>query len=336
LGYSTTASGHQGATALGHRTVASGSEGATALGSSTLASGSEGATALGSLTIASGSEGATALGYRSEATGVFGSTALGRTTLASGNFGATALGSNTFATGNSCLSVGTYNDSIVASETILSPLSPLFIVGNGDAGSGNESNAMVIQKNGNIGIGTNSPQSLIDVQGANQTELILSDFEDQVNIQLSTIDQGNDLWEISAKATVNGTPTERASIIFQYGQDSLFRIKGDGNATIAGTLSENSDIRLKKNIQPLSDVLSQLLDIGAYTYNWKDEEKNKARQIGLIAQEVQAQFPELVQKDKNGMLSVSYSRLVPLLLQGMKEQEQRISKLEKLITQLVD
>ena len=69
MGYVTTASGDEGATALGYVTTASGNRGATALGRSTTASGVDGATALGYITTASGDRGATALGYATDAAG---------------------------------------------------------------------------------------------------------------------------------------------------------------------------------------------------------------------------------------------------------------------------
>ena len=161
LGYKTSASGDDGATAIGDRTSASGQYGATAMGVHTTASGDSGATALGDDTIASGDHGATALGSNTIASGDDGATALGRNTIASGDDGATALGYYTNATGNSCTAVGMYNDTIVATGTTLANLSPIFIVGNGD-GVGALSNALVITKNGKIGIGANTPSAAIN------------------------------------------------------------------------------------------------------------------------------------------------------------------------------
>ena len=70
-----------------------------------------------------------------------------------------ASGENTIAKGYASTTLGLYNDSLLLSdETSVSPASPLFIVGNGDAHA-SRSNAMVIQKNGNVGIGNSLPNA---------------------------------------------------------------------------------------------------------------------------------------------------------------------------------
>ena len=56
------------------------------------------------------------------------------------------------------------------------------------------------------------------------------------------------------------------------------------------------------------------------------EQKQK---IGLLAQEVQKVFPELVSEDNNGMLAVNYQALVPVLINALKEQEDNYNELEK-------
>lgn len=52
-------------------------------------------------------------------------------------------------------------------------------------------------------------------------------------------------------------------------------------------------------------------------------------EIGVIAQEVQAQFPEIVNEDANGYLGVGYERLVPILIEAIKEQQKQIEALKK-------
>ena len=106
------------------------------------------------------------------------------------------------------------------------------------------------------------------------------------------------------------------------------RLRGNGNMTIAGSLTENSDLRLKKDINQLTSVLPKLNQISAYTYHWKDESRGDRPQIGLLAQEVEAQYPELVSADEEGTLSVSYTKLVPVLLEAIKEQQTQIGTLQ--------
>ena len=61
------------------------------------------------------------------------------------------------------------------------------------------------------------------------------------------------------------------------------------------------------------------------------EQKQK---IGLLAQEVQKVFPELVSEDNNGMLAVNYQALVPVLINALKEQENNYNELEKSLEML--
>ena len=60
-----------------------------------------------------------------------------------------------------------------------------------------------------------------------------------------------------------------------------------------------------------------------------DEQQRK--KIGLLAQEVQKVFPEVTVEDKNGMLSVNYQALVPVLINALKEQEENYKELENSI-----
>ena len=67
-------------------------------------------------------------------------------------------------------------------------------------------------------------------------------------------------------------------------------------------------------------------------------DKEQKEKIGLLAQEVQKVFPELVDEDKNGMLALNYQGLIPILIKGLKEQneiykdlENQLSTIEKLI-----
>jgi hypothetical protein len=53
--------------------------------------------------------------------------------------------------------------------------------------------------------------------------------------------------------------------------------------------------------------------------------------MGLLAQELRNVYPQLVQPDEKGMMAVNYSGLVPVLLQAIKEQQEQIDQLKKLL-----
>jgi hypothetical protein len=106
-----------------------------------------------------------------------------------------------------------------------------------------------------------------------------------------------------------------------------------GSLTVAGDIVVSSDARLKTNIVALGPTLMSLLQIEAKSYTMKDDTEQKQK-IGLLAQEVQKVFPELVSEDKNGMLAVNYQALVPVLINALKEQEDNYNQLVQSIEML--
>ncbi len=113
-------------------------------------------------------------------------------------------------------------------------------------------------------------------------------------------------------------------------------IAGDA---IAAKWDTSSDIRLKKNITPLYNVLDALQNINGVRFDWRTEEYpdrgfDEDRQIGLIAQEVEAFFPELVTTGDEGYKSVAYDQMVPILLEAIKEQQGQIADLQAQIDEL--
>ena len=96
------------------------------------------------------------------------------------------------------------------------------------------------------------------------------------------------------------------------------------NTTVNGTLTETSDIALKENIQPLSNVLDKVKQLTGYKYNFKDNEKAS---MGVIAQDVEKVFPELVHGEE-GKKSLQYSGLVGALVEAVKELSAKVAALE--------
>ena len=93
----------------------------------------------------------------------------------------------------------------------------------------------------------------------------------------------------------------------------------------------SSDIRFKENITPIENALDKISKISGNTYDWKAENKiehgYEGNDVGVIAQEIEAVLPQLVQTRENGFKAVKYDKLVALLIQGIKEQQQQIEKL---------
>ena len=102
--------------------------------------------------------------------------------------------------------------------------------------------------------------------------------------------------------------------------------------TVSGDIVVSSDARLKANIVSLGSTLARLLLIDGKTYTMKKDGKQK---IGVLAQDIQNVFPELVSEDDNEMLAVNYQGLVPVLINALKEQDDKISRLEVLVEKLM-
>lgn len=104
----------------------------------------------------------------------------------------------------------------------------------------------------------------------------------------------------------------------------------NGNIAIAGVTVHTSDIRLKKDINNIERSLEKIVSLKGIEYFWINREKDSHKQIGLIAQNVQKVFPELVYKNsQTGFLSVNYSGLVAPLIEATKTQQKEIVRLKK-------
>jgi hypothetical protein len=125
--------------------------------------------------------------------------------------------------------------------------------------------------------------------------------------------------------TVDSVVIDGATI--GHSSDSDLMTLASGSLTVAGDVTISSDARLKSNIVALGPTLISLLQLEAKSYTMKNDAEQKQK-IGLLAQEVQKVFPELVSEDNNGMLAVNYQALVPVLINALKELESETSTLE--------
>ena len=131
--------------------------------------------------------------------------------------------------------------------------------------------------------------------------------------------------------------SENTALVIGNGADGNNRsdalvVKFDGTTTIAGDLSINSDARLKANIVSLGSTLAKLLQIDGKSYTMKKDESEKQK-IGLLAQDIEKVFPELV-SESNGIKSVNYQGLVPVLINAMKEQQRILSEQQSELDEL--
>ena len=265
--------------------------------------------AMGHFTTASGYA-STAMGVETTAIG-YASTAMGSETTAISNY-TTASGQGSSASGIYSTAMGFYTTASGRASTAM---------GFYTKGSGRSSTAM----------------------GSRTTA---SDFGSlvigQYNLSGATVTDSADSFSTVNTAFVigNGTGTgDDASDGFKVLFNADTTVGND--LTVSGDVVVSSDARLKANIVSLGATLAKLLLIDGKSYTMK---KNGKQKIGVLAQDIQKVFPELVSTDDNDMLAVNYQGLVPVLINALKEQqeeinrlkeqEKRLDRLEKMVAQL--
>jgi hypothetical protein len=147
------------------------------------------------------------------------------------------------------------------------------------------------------------------------------------------------LQDFVAACSINGCGPSCVDNCFQFGNFCAFTLffnPGLCNGTLKNGWQcgcTDSDKRLKKNIIPLTSALDKLQSINGVSYNWNDTAKeagftDDTTQIGVIAQEIEEVYPELVKQNPNGFKAVAYDRLTAILIEAVKELTERVKKLE--------
>jgi len=349
-------------------TIAS-AEGAFALGFGSVASG-QGAFAMGVLDTASGPF-SLSMGYFNKSLGLFSTTfgagntvefwgfnglAAGIWTKA-GQWAATAFGDRTYASGHTSFATGfstvasgqlsaTFGDQTVAPSYGSVAIGrynaysgtpgqwyswePLLMAGNGSSAS-DRSNALTLYKNGNM-----------DLAGTVNLNLgVSSGIAMRVNSSEALWYNGTyfswgygGTYNYFARKVTIGNASEPSYMLYVQ-----------GSAYCTGSWA-SSDARWKKNLEPVQNALSGVLNLKGYRYDWRTDEYpemnfDKEKQVGLIAQDVEKIFPYLVRIDSRGYMAISYEKLSVILVEAVKEQQQliheqgeKIERLEKLVEEL--
>ncbi|WP_413568286.1 tail fiber domain-containing protein [Bdellovibrio sp. HCB117] len=157
---------------------------------------------------------------------------------------------------------------------------------------------------GFVGLGTVNPLAHLHITSANSyAAIMLGNDGGSNNIHMTHEVDGT-------FALFNGTVGAGTT---------LLSITSAGNGWLKGTLTQASDVRLKKDIQTMPEELNKILQIRPVTYHWKEESRSKDKQIGFIAQEVEKIYPELVQNNRDGNKSVAYSNFVAPIIKALQE-----------------
>ena len=267
-------------------------------------------------------DGASALGYNTMASGSF-STAMGSYTTASG-YASISMGEQTTASGYMTTAMGVGS---LATETASTAMGWNTIasqdfstaMGNYTTASGNSSTAMGQLTTAS---GENSTAMGFETTASDYVSLVIG----QYNLSGSSVTNSDTSFSTENTAFVIGNGINSSN------KSDAFKVMFNGDATLAGNLSINSDARLKANIISLGSTITKLLQIDGKSYTMKNDE-NKKQKIGLLAQDIEKVFPELV-SESNGIKSVNYQGLVPVLINALKEQQNEIETYRNEVSEL--
>ena len=314
------------ASAIGYQTSAINTA-STAMGNNSTASG-ETSIAMGYQTSATNTA-SIAMGNNSSASGVT-STAIGNSSTASGET-SIAMGFETQATHSASIAMGYQTSSTEGASTAM---------GFKTTASGFGSTSIGYQTTAS-GYGSTSIGYQTTASGNTSTAIgkntIASDFGSlvigQYNLSGSTVTNSATEPNYANTAFVigNGTASNAKSDAFKVMVQWQYATVGN-DLTVSGDVVVSSDARLKANIVSLGSTLAKLLLIDGKRYTMKKDGKQK---IGVLAQDIQKVFPELVTTDDKDMLAVNYQGLVPVLINALKEQQSEIDELKQMVNQLI-
>ena len=107
-----------------------------------------------------------------------------------------------------------------------------------------------------------------------------------------------------------------------------------GLSEITAYYGATSDSRLKTNIVNIDNGLAKLLSLNGVIYNWNELAINKnliTKEVGVLAQQIQVVLPEAVVEKEDGYLTVKYERIIPLLIEAIKELSAEVEEIKKKI-----
>ncbi|HRG22667.1 MAG TPA: tail fiber domain-containing protein, partial [Saprospiraceae bacterium] len=193
--------------------------------------------------------------------------------------------------------------------------------------SGND----IYRTSGNIGVGTSAPANKLTVNGNVAPE----------TTNVGTVGTSSLFWKSAylSEVHLNSSVVLSASSNGAILNDDL-RPSATASLNLGGTnfrwnniysqnpLNTPSDLRLKKNVKPLSYGLDEILLLKPKSYVLKSDEQARV-QFGLIAQEARRVIPEIVHgNEEKESLSMTYESLIPVLINAVQEQQQMIQSMK--------
>ena len=226
---------------------------------------------------------------------------------------------------------------------------------------------MRITENGKVGIGTTTPFGPLQVHhtiGAEGTMFTSTAALGALHFLPGNVDNGyynnivadDDNVIVFGPSTTAGTalsicpwqaattglrlycPTNASMLVGINRRPTTYALEVNGTIWANGAAIVNgsttwSDARYKTGVNTLENSLENILKLRGVSYDWRykdfpDKNFPEGLQIGVIAQEIEKVYPQLVFTDKDGYKSVDYSKLTPILLEAMKQQQEMIDALK--------
>ncbi len=192
--------------------------------------------------------------------------------------------------------------------------------------AGSNVTRVTIQANGNVGVGTPAPEHLLDVAGRMRVRRTGSGsptagiwFSGYYNREFDAAFVG--MRTETQVGFFGNTGTVSDWRLFVSTDTGNLTVTGNAFKPGGGAWGSSSDARLKQNIKPLTGALDKLMQLRGVFYEWKEPEKQgnlTGQQMGLIAQEVEAVFPEWVYVDAEGYRTLTIRGFEALVIEALR------------------
>jgi len=216
-------------------------------------------------------------------------------------------------------------------------------IGNGTTGlKYTDGTTWTVWHSGNDGAGSGLDADRLD--GISSASFLRSDAADQKTAGtlrfndnvLLTLGTSND-FELYHNGTGNFMDLNLGNLSIRDTTTTRFTFaRTTGNFTATGEITAFSDITLKDNIEVIADPLTKILSIRGVTFTRNDLADTETRHMGVIAQEVEQYFPEVVQTTEDGIKTVNYGAMAGAFIEAFKDQQNQIDELRTMVQKLLD